>query len=53
MFKHGFELPHRADPFAAREFVDFRRDDRPVLDNRSQPSPGLDVIGQAWMPRVN
>jgi hypothetical protein len=53
MFKHGFELPHRADPFAAREFVDFRRHDRPVLDDRLQPLPGLGVIGQAWMPRIN
>jgi hypothetical protein len=49
MFTHGFELPHRADPFAAREFVDFRRPDRPVLDDRLQPCqasvslPGLDA----------
>ena len=28
-FKHGFEFPQRADPFAARELVDLGRDDVP------------------------
>jgi hypothetical protein len=53
MFKHGFELPHRADPFAAREFVDLRRHDCSPLDHGVQPLPGFDVTCLAGVPGIH
>src|SRR3989442_5903593 len=52
-FTRGFKFSQRADPFAARELVDLGRDDVSALDRRLQPSPGLDVARQAWVPRVH
>jgi hypothetical protein len=53
VFKSGFRLPQRADPLAAREFVDFRGDDPAALDRRLQPAPGLDVALEARVPAVD
>ena len=53
MLKHGFHFSYRADPFAARKLVDFRRDDRRVLDRIAQPPPGIEVALQTRMPGVD
>ena len=52
MFERGFEFPHRADPLAARELVNFRHHHRDALDGREQPLPGFNVALEAWVPRV-
>jgi hypothetical protein len=52
MFKHGFHFSHRADPFSARELVDFRRDDRTFRGRRLQPRPCVEIVLETWMPRI-
>jgi len=51
--KHGFELTRRADPFTAREFVDFRGHHGRVSDCPLQPGPRLPVAVETRMPRVD
>ena len=54
VFKHGFEFPHRADPFAARELVDLGRHDgaRPA-DRVCSHRHAVEVALEARMPRVD
>ena len=51
--KHGFKLPHRADPFAVREFVEFGRDDRGACRRRPDPLPRRQIAFESGVPRVH
>jgi hypothetical protein len=53
MFKNGFELPHRALPFRARELVDLRRHDGRCVDCVPQPRPRGPIAFEARVPRVH
>jgi len=53
MFKHGFQFSHRADPFAAREFVDFGRRDRRLGGRFAEPVPCRDVALESRVSRVD
>jgi hypothetical protein len=53
MFKHGFQFSHRADPFAARELVDFGRRDRRLGGRVAEPVPCRDVALESRVPRVD
>jgi hypothetical protein len=58
MFKHGFKVSHRADPFTARELVNFCRDnlrgrDRAFCRLLLQPCPGVEVVLETGMAGVH
>src|SRR5690349_9140806 len=52
MFKHGFVSCHRTQPFGARQLVNLRRDQSAVGDDVVQPAPGLEVVREPGMTRV-